>query len=420
MINTFLIPDEVEWTGDNVAAEKKIKEYLKSAVAEEVYDRWINDFTIERIDNRNVVIGYYGENSLKEFKKDYGEAVSTHIRSVLGEDKKIKIYNGNNKSVKYFYSLREKKHFKVVKWFSLSLIFVAIMLLILIIAGNYIGNRKFKETFYNVSSLKTNNIVRVIQVSDLHRSVYGKDNSKLAERIEKLKPDIILFTGDNVASSKRVIKRTVELSDRLNDVAPTYYIYGNNEIEMYYDVPLNQEELDNKYGFDDSNRDPARLIRERDSLENELESRGVKVLKNEMDTILVGTTEVDVFGVLTSNPSAFWSYGGENFDKYIYENTNRLKITAMHEPVVLEEFEPESWGDLIVCGHTHGGVIKIPALGPIYTHEGGLFPERKGALVYGRYDASGGAVIVGSGLTNSNIFRINNQPELVIIDVNKF
>ena len=420
MINTFLIPDEVEWTVDIVTAEKEIKEYLKSTVVEEVYDRWINDFVVEKIDKNNVVIGYYGEDSLKEFKEDYGEVVSSHIRTVLGEDKKIKIYDGNNKTLKYLYSLSEKRHFKVVKWFSLSLIFVAIMLVILIIAGNYIGNRKFKETFYNVSSLKTNNIVRVIQVSDLHRSVYGKNNSKLAARIEKLKPDIILFTGDNIASSKRVIKRTAELCDKLNDVAPTYYIYGNNEVEMIYDVALNQKALDKKYGFDDSNRDASKLTQEDDELEAELESRGVKVLKNEMDTITVGTTEVDVYGVLTSNPSAFWSYGGDAFDKYIYENTNRLKITAMHEPVVLEEFDPESWGDLIVCSHTHGGVIKVPVLGPLYTHEGGLFPERKGSFVYGRYDAASGSVIVSSGLTNGNIFRINNQPELVIIDVNKF
>ncbi len=420
MINTFLISDEAEWTGDIQTAENEVKEYLKSEVVEEVYDRWVSHFVLERVDRRNIVIGYYGEDSLKEFKEDYGEIVSSHIQTVLGEGKKVKIYDGNNKILKELYSLNEKKNFKIAKWFSLSIIFVAIMLLIVIIAGNYIGNRKFKETFYSVSSLKTNNIVRVIQVSDLHRSVYGKNNSKLASRIEKLKPDIILFTGDNIASSKRVINRTAELCDKLNDIAPTYFIYGNNEVEMIYDVPLNQKSLDKKYGFDDSNRDASKLSAEKDEFETELESKGVKVLKNEMDTITVGTTEIDIYGVLTSNPSAFWSYGGEAFDKYIYENTNRLKITAMHEPVVLEEFTPESWGDLIVCGHTHGGVIKIPVLGALYTHEGGLFPERKGAFVYGRYDAAGGSVIVSSGLTNGNILRINNQPELVIIDVNKF
>ena len=143
-------------------------------------------------------------------------------------------------------------------------------------------------------------------------------------------------------------------------------------------------------------------------------------MKNEKDTIKVRTMTVDVYGALTSNPSSFWSYSGKAFSDYIYENTDSLKITAVHEPFIFEEFQPEFWGDLIVCGHTHGGVIRVPVLGPLFTHEGGLFPEREGKFVYGRYNASGSPIIVSSGLENSNIFRINNQPELVVIDINKF
>ena len=43
-----------------------------------------------------------------------------------------------------------------------------------------------------------------------------------------------------------------------------------------------------------------------------------------------------------------------------------------------------------------------------------------GSFVYGRYDASGSPLIISSGLENSNVLRINNQPELVVIDINKF
>ena len=74
----------------------------------------------------------------------------------------------------------------------------------------------------------------------------------------------------------------------------------------------------------------------------------------------------------------------------------------------------------MLTGHTHGGVARVPVIGPLFTHEGGLFPERNGDFVYGRYDAAGSPLIVSSGLENSNVFRINNQPELVIIDINKF
>ena len=129
---------------------------------------------------------------------------------------------------------------------------------------------------------------------------------------------------------------------------------------------------------------------------------------------------VDVYGVLTSNPSSFWSYSGKAFADYINENTGNLKITAVHEPFIFEAFKPDFWGDLMLCGHTHGGVVRVPVLGPLFTHEGGLFPERSDGLVYGRYNISGGALIVSAGLENSNVLRINNQPELVVVDINKF
>ena len=143
------------------------------------------------------------------------------------------------------------------------------------------------------------------------------------------------------------------------------------------------------------------------------------MLKNESDTITVKNTEVEVFGVLNSNPSSFWSYAGESFDEYAYKNTKNLKITAIHEPFIFEEYDVDFWGDVMLCGHTHGGTVKLPVLGPLYTHEGGFFPQRAGYLVYGRYDISGKPLIVSSGL-DRGIFRINNKPELVIIDINRF
>ena len=168
------------------------------------------------------------------------------------------------------------------------------------------------------------------------------------------------------------------------------------------------------------NRDETALLKIKDSFEEKLESAGIKVLKNEKDTIKIKNMNVDIYGVLTSNPSSFWSYSEKAFSDYIYENPDNLKIMATHEPFIFEEFNPDFWGDLMLSGHTHGGVIRVPVLGPLFTHEGGLFPERSDSFVYGRYDTAGSPLIVSAGLENSNILRINNQPELVIIDINKF
>lgn len=315
---------------------------------------------------------------------------------------------------------KSKKKALVAFLFVISLIFVTIAASITVVGFNYMTNRTFTETFYSTSSMKVNNKIRVVQISDLHNCSFGKDNRTIIKRVTKLKPDLILYTGDCIDSSDKSVENVLDLCEALLDVAPSYYIYGNNEVSKYYDVLLNQEALDEKFGFNDENRDAKKLLELQDDLETRLEDLGVCVLKNEKDTITIGNTKVDVYGVLTSNPSAFWSYAGENFDEYIYSDENNLKITAIHEPTLFKEFTPDYWGDLMLAGHTHGGMMKIPMLGPLYTYDGGILPERNGDYVYGRYEVQGNPLIVSSGLENKTFFRINNQPEIVIVDINKF
>ena len=320
----------------------------------------------------------------------------------------------------YTLTTKTMKNIRVFKLFLISLIFVSIAASIAIIGCNYIGNRNFKESFYSVSSLKVNNKIRIIQISDLHNCSYGKDNYKMVDRVQKLKPDLIIYTGDIIDSKAESNDKVISLCKKLSDIAPSYYIYGNNEVEKYYDIPLTQESLDKKYGFNDKTREPGKLLEFTDDLTKKLETSGVKVLKNTSDTITIGTTQVDIYGVLTSNPSSFWSYAGESFDEYIYSNENNLKITAIHEPLVFEEYSPDSWGDLMLAGHNHGGTFKIPMIGPLYTHDAGFLPEQGGHYVDGRYEVQGRPLIISSGLENKNIMRINNQPEVVIVDINKF
>ena len=315
---------------------------------------------------------------------------------------------------------KKKKTFLALILFTFSLIFVGVAAVVAVVGSSYMQNRNFKETFCSVSSLKVNEKIRVIQISDLHNCTYGEDNSELIRRVEMLKPDLIVYTGDCTDSQADATDRVVDLCAALAQVAPSCYVYGNNEVEIVYEAALSQEYLDEKFGFDDSNRDPQALLDQEDPLMEQLEAAGVQVLKNSTATVTVGNTEVDVFGVLTSNPSAIWSYAGESFDEYLYTNENHLKIMAIHEPLAFEEYAPDSWGDLMLAGHTHGGAVRVPILGPLYTKEGGLLPQRKGCYVYGRYDVQGRPLIVSGGLENNSYFRINNQPEIVIVDINKF
>ena len=397
--------------------QERIKELFKELMSDELYDTWSDTFEVEDIDEKQVVISYHGVEDIKKFKKECKETITFCIYSVLGKKKKIKILR--NGSIKKMNS-KTKKNIRAFKFFAVGMIFVCIAAAVIVVLCSYIGNRNFRETFYSTSSIKVDGSIRIIQLSDMHGSSYGDNNEKILERVEALKPDIIICTGDIVDSAIDDAEYAVTLAGGLSKIAPSFYIYGNNEIDSIYGFPSIESELDKKFGFDESNRDEAALLNLEDTFEEKLESAGINVLKNEKATINVKTMTIDIYGALTSNPSSFWPYSGKAFSDYIYENPENIKITAVHEPFIFEVFEPDFWGDLMIAGHTHGGIIRVPVIGPLFTHERGLLPERQGAFVYGRYDAAGKPLIVSAGLENSNVLRINNQPELVVIDVNKF
>lgn len=396
--------------------QDRVKELFRESVSVEVYDRWADSFEIEPTPDNQIIITYDGIESFKEFKKECKKVLSFCIYSFFGLGRKIKFIKKSRNTL----SPKTKKNIKAAKFFVIGMIFVCIATAIIIVLFSYIGNRNFRETFYVTSNIKIDSRVRVLHLSDLHTSSYGENNKKLLQRVEALHPDIIICTGDMVNSAKEDEAFAVDLASKLSKIAPSYYVYGNNEVESIYGFPLSEKVLDEKFGFNKENRDESALLNIEDSFEAKLEEAGMKVLKNEKDTIQVRTMTVDVYGVLNSNPSSFWSYSEKAFLNYLNENTDNLKITAIHEPFIFQEFTPDFWGDLMVCGHTHGGLVRVPMFGPLYTNEGGLLPERNGDFVYGRYNVAGSPLIVSSGLENSNIFRMNNQPELVIIDINKF
>lgn len=421
----------------NEMNNKLIKGQLKEVVSEDVYDKWISHFVIEEIDDEQITIGYYGKASLRKFEKKHKKRVWLEICSYIGCVKQLNICkrkpNLNIDTDDETAPAKEKNKFEKITEITIfknPLQIIKVLVIIAIIAGlvsgaaligcNYISNRTFVENFYNVGNIKANEKIRIIQITDLHTSTYGEDNSRLIERVKKLKPDIIIYTGDCIEVDEVSVESTIKLCSSLAKVAPSYYVYGNNEVDLVYGYPLTLELLDEKFGFDDENRDPEKFLKQEDEFEKKLEKVGVNVLKNEQDSILVGTTMVDIYGSLTSNPSAFWPYSGKGFSDFLFEDSSHIKVFAIHEPFVFEELESDFWGDLMICGHTHGGVMRIPILGPLYTREGGLFPERNDCYVSGRYSIFSQHLIVSPGLENENIFRINNKPELTIIDINRF
>ena len=70
------------------------------------------------------------------------------------------------------------------------------------------------------------------------------------------------------------------------------------------------------------------------------------------------------------------------------------------------EFYAENGFDLVLCGHAHGGQIRVPGIfNGIYAPHQGLFPKYAG----GRYDFDKTTVIVSRGLKKNWLPRTFNQ-----------
>ena len=67
----------------------EIKEHLKKFVPDEVYNLWIENFVFEKISPKKIVVGYYGDASIKEFSNTYKETVWVHLCSAVGYSKKF-------------------------------------------------------------------------------------------------------------------------------------------------------------------------------------------------------------------------------------------------------------------------------------------------------------------------------------------
>lgn len=399
----------------------QISEKLGNLTSEQDRNLFDRTFTLQKHDKNVFVFGYDDKTACDAFLAENRNALFSAVGSVCGQlpELKFKQLPKSYASEKKDEKPKKANYKKGVKNIVASLICLVLALILGVISINFIANRKFKENFYSVSINKTKDNFRIIQLSDLHTSTYGKDNADLIDRITKLEPDIIILTGDCV-DQDAAADNTVSLCTALAKIAPTYYIYGNNECQKAFSNAMTLESLDELTGQPGETKDSQKLYDLDNGLKKTLEATGVKVLFNESDLITIGSTDIRIFGTLTSNPSAFWPYAGTAFNSFLNENTDEIKIFACHEPLLLETLEDEKWGDLVLCGDTHGGVVRLPGIGALYTRDDGLFPEKRGAMVYGKYKLGSSQVIVSSGLENKNPLRIFNQPEIVIVDVNNY
>ena len=236
---------------------------------------------------------------------------------------------------------------------------------------------------------------KILQLSDLHNFEFGKNNSKLLEKIKEVKPDIIVLTGDMVSANSKDFTPFLSLANNLTNMYPVYYVFGNHEMKM------------------DSQKQ-AKLI-------EQIKNSKLVFLRNEKIEIIKNNETISLFGL--EQPFKFYKnllrkdknvdFLLSNMEK-IFSNVNNedFNILLSHSPFDFEVFA--KWGaDLTLSGHVHGGLIRLPFIGGLISPERGLFPKYS----EGEYSIDDSKMIVSRGLGGSSgiNLRIFNNPEICVV-----
>lgn len=276
------------------------------------------------------------------------------------------------------------KHKKVV---------TAIVILLALVAFSYYENNSIKVAnidFRSNDLPKSYNGYKILQISDLHNKLFGKNQKYLVSKVKKAKPDIVVITGDLVDSNHYNEKTSLKLIEELKNIAPIYFVTGNHE----------------------------RLSEKFPQLEVKLKEMGVLVLRNESvklersgeNILLMGIDDPEFSDVYENNTES--TIVEEEIKKALNkEEPSGFKILLSHRPEQFPIYVKQDI-DLIFSGHAHGGQVRLPIVGGLVAPNQGYFPK----YTSGIYFKEGSAMIVSRGLGNSIIpQRIFNRPEIVVV-----
>ena len=233
---------------------------------------------------------------------------------------------------------------------------------------------------------------RIAQLTDFHISVYSATPGavdKIVEKVNSLKPDLIVFTGDLVNTSPEEVTPFIEALGRLKARDGVISVLGNHDYCIYHHYT----------GDDTPERALGRLV-------DAEEKMGWNLLRNQSVQIVRGNDSIAIVGVENAGSGQF---PDKSDLKKALRNIpeNECKILLSHDPSHWRrEVLPATNIPLMLAGHTHAMQFKIGNFSPsqwIYPEWGGLYQEADRKL------------FVSTGIGGNIAFRFGVYPTIDII-----
>lgn len=276
---------------------------------------------------------------------------------------------------------------------------VTVVALILIWIMIYDGNR-FVVREHQFCDARIRRNVRAVVLADLHNKKYGRDNAHLIEAIRAAKPDMILVAGDLLTAKPGAeLTTALQLLEVLAKDYPIYYGNGNHEqrLGLYPDT----------YG------DMAERYAEG------LERLGIRPLVNAH--VQLADWGITIYGTEIDRRFYRRIHGQPMEETYLESLLGKVdkdtySILLAHNPDYFPQYA--GWGaDLVLAGHVHGGMVRIPFVGKgVASPHISFFPRYDG----GRFDEGDSVMLVSRGLGMHTIpIRLFNPGELLVLDFKK-
>ena len=271
------------------------------------------------------------------------------------------------------------------------LLISSIIVFILIIAIMLYDMSHYKFTTYKLKTDKFKESRRFIFICDLHNKVYKDNNIDLLNKIRAQRPDAILVGGDlMVGNPLKSTKVARDFIDELTTIAKVYYSYGNHETKYT---------LQDKSFHEFILKSDVILLNNNSHTDKDfpITFHGLEL---SMDYYRRGKKTPLSKDILKSNVVDF--------------NEHHYNILLAHNPVYFNEYA-QLKPDLILSGHIHGGIIRLPFIGGVISPDLTIFPK----FDAGKFTKNNTTMIISKGLGSHTIpIRFLNTPECIIIDIN--
>lgn len=261
--------------------------------------------------------------------------------------------------------VKEKTH-HILKTFLKVIFFILLIFTLLLLYMHFIGTKGLLVREYKVESSRLPESFhgfKVVHFSDLHylTTIKEKEVKKLVDKINELKPDVIVFTGDLISEDKVVPEEKLNFLisefNRLEATTGKYTVKGNHDYKQkYYEKVFSQtdfKQLNNSY----------ELIYYKGN---------VPILITGTNSCLQGDCDI-----------------GSSFN--YNETDNIYTISLFHEPDIIDDMINTYPIDLALAGHSHNGQIRIPFLGALVkVNYGKKYPNESYQLNHTQLFVSGG------------------------------